>query len=64
MARIRIAAFLVVTEGHVSAETVENAIAAIRQIRGVQGVTTIYDDVGEAIDRVRSATNAPIGRPR
>ena len=49
----RTAAVLVVLEPHVAEETIENTIAAIRELRGVQGVTMFYDDVGAEIGRVR-----------
>ena len=49
----RTAAVLVVLEQHIADETVEDTIAAMRQLRGVQGVTVFYDDVGAEIRRVR-----------
>lgn len=49
----RTAAVLVVLEPHVHEDTIEDTIAAIRQLRGVQGVTVFYDDVGAEIKRVR-----------
>lgn len=50
----RTAAVLVVLEPHVHEDTIENTIAAIRELRGVQGVTVFYDDVGAEIKRVRA----------
>lgn len=49
----RTAAVLVVLEEHVTDERIENTIAAIRELRGVQGVTQFYDNVGAEIERVR-----------
>ena len=50
---MKIAAFLVVLGEHVHEETVEATMAAVQQLRGVAGVTLVYDDVGAAITRNR-----------
>jgi hypothetical protein len=46
---VEVAAFLVVLDPGLHPDTVEATIAAIRQLRGVAGVTTFYDDVGTEI---------------
>jgi len=50
---MEIAAFLVVLNKTVHPETVEATIAAVRQLRGVAGVTTMYNDVGAAVELTR-----------
>lgn len=48
-----VAAFLVVMDKGLHEETIEGTIAAVRQLRGVAGIRTIYDDVGTEITLVR-----------
>jgi hypothetical protein len=48
-----VAAFLVVLDPGLHAETVEATIAAVRQLRGVAGVRTLYDDVGAEVKMIR-----------
>lgn len=44
-----VAAFLVVMDEHCHPEQGELTIAAVRQLRGVASVRTLYDDVGHEI---------------
>lgn len=48
-----IAAFLVVIEKNAHPEQAELAMAAVRQIKGVVGIRTMYNDTGDEIARVR-----------
>jgi hypothetical protein len=50
---VEIAAFLVVMDKHLHPERAEATMAAVRQLRGVAGVTTIYHDIGEEIKAIR-----------
>ena len=50
---MEVAAFLVVMEKDVHPETAEATIAAARQLRGVAGICTLYDDIGREIGLVR-----------
>ena len=50
---MKVAAFLVVLEEHIHEERVEATIAAVRQLRGVAGVTTMYNDVGAEVKLTR-----------
>jgi hypothetical protein len=49
-----VAAYLVVLHKHCHAESVEATIAATRQLKGVAGVRTLYDDVGREIRDIRA----------
>jgi len=48
-----VGAFLVVMEPYLHPEQVEHTIAAVRAIRGVAGVRTIFDEVGAEIANIR-----------
>lgn len=50
---MEIAAFLVVLSKHNHPDTVEATMAAVRQLRGVAGITSLYDDVGAEITAIR-----------
>ena len=49
----QIGAFLVVLHEGQDSETVEATIAATRQLVGVAGIRTFYDDVGQEIRGIR-----------
>jgi hypothetical protein len=49
-----VAAYLVVLHKHAHPESVEATIAATRQLKGVAGVRTLYDDVGREIRDIRA----------
>lgn len=50
---MEVAAFLVVMEKDLHPETAEATIAATRQLKGVAGICTLYDDVGREIGVIR-----------
>jgi anti-sigma regulatory factor (Ser/Thr protein kinase) len=50
-----VAAYLVVLHKHAHPESVEATIAATRQLKGVAGVRTLYDDAGKEIRDIRAA---------
>lgn len=49
-----VAAYLVVLHKHTHPETIEATLAATRQLRGVAGIRTLYDDVGQEIKDIRA----------
>jgi hypothetical protein len=49
-----VAAYLVVLHKHAHPESVEATIAATRQLKGVAGIRTLYDDVGREIRDIRA----------
>lgn len=50
---MEVAAFLVVLDKNLHPERAEATMEAVRQLRGVAGVTTIYHDIGEEIKAIR-----------
>lgn len=49
-----IAAFLVVTEKHAHPDTIEATMDAVRQLRGVAGIRTVFNEVGQEVQDIRA----------
>lgn len=50
----QVAGFLVVLDKNLHPEQAELTIEAVRQLRGVAGVRTMFDDVGHEITGIRA----------